>query len=498
MQRLSRKTLDQASGRVLLPRISNPRTGIVHLGAGAFHRAHQAVYTEDAMVIAGGDWGICGVSMRSKDLQEALRPQDWLYTLAVLDAEVSYRVVGALNSVLVAAWELPQVLSAMTSQHTHIFTITVTEKGYCLNLRGELNSEHPDIRHDLQNPRTPRTMIGIVVEALRRRFAAGIPAPTVISCDNLLHNGKLLARAVLDFARLTDRETARRIEDQVSFPSTMVDSITPSMDDALRERIARDTGLEDRSPVQREAYTQWVIENRFTGPRPEWEAAGAIFTGDVTPYENAKLRLLNASHSALAYLGSLMGIETVYQATQNPALGSYIRHMMESEIAPTVEALPGLKTADYAAAILLRYRNPAIRHHLSQIALDGTQKIPIRILGTVQANLAANRSIRCLCLALAGWMHFIRVRVQTGQTLNDPLAERLMRIGTQLSGALDIPRASQHGALSAAHDVAGFLELREVFAPDLASNTRFVQTLTQAYQSLGDASVKAVEAALRF
>lgn len=485
MRRLSRSTLDDARGRAVLPRIFAPPAGIVHLGAGAFHRAHQAVYTEDAMAIAGGDWGICGVSLRSTDVQEALRPQDWLYTLAVLDTEISYRIVGALNSVLVAARELPRVLEAMADPRTHIFTITVTEKGYCLNLKGELNTEHPDIRRDLQNPRAPVTVIGIIVEALRRRFAAGTAAPTVISCDNLMNNGNLLASAVLEFARLTDRETARRIEDNVGFPCTMVDSITPATDDALRERVVRETGLRDLLPVQREAFTQWVIENRFTGPKPEWEAAGAILTADVRPYEKAKLRLLNAPHSALAYLGSLTGAETVFQAMQNPVLAGYIRRMMESEIAPAVKALPGLKTEDYAAAVQRRFQNPSIKHYLSQIAWDGSQKIPIRILGTLQENLAAGRPVRCLCLAVAGWMHFVRTQAARGRKLNDPLADRLLQTGAACT-------------LAPARDVAAFLELEEVFARELATNARFIAVLTEAYRALGDAARAGVENALRF
>jgi fructuronate reductase len=485
MQRLSRNTLNAANGRAILPRVFSPRTGIVHLGAGAFHRAHQAVYTEDAMVIAGGDWGICGVSLRSGEVQQALRPQDWLYTLAILDTEISYRIVGALNSVLVAARELPRVLEAMADPGTHIYTVTVTEKGYCLNLRGELNTEHPDIRHDLMNPRAPVTVIGIVVEALRRRFEAGAAAPTVISCDNLMNNGRLLANAVLEFARLADAETARRIEDRVSFPCTMVDSITPATDDALRERVARETGLSDMLPVQREAFTQWVIENRFAGARPEWEAVGAILTDDVRPYENAKLRLLNAAHSALAYLGSLMELETVFEAMRTAALPACIRRMMESEIAPAIKPLPGLKTEDYVAAILRRFQNPSIRHHLSQIAWDGSQKIPIRILGTLRENLATGRPVRCLCLVVAGWMHFVRMQGARGLKLNDPLADRLSRIGAACT-------------LAAATDVARFLELEEVFARDLATTPDFVKALTGAYQALADGSREAAENALRF
>ncbi|HEX5057380.1 MAG TPA: mannitol dehydrogenase family protein [Gammaproteobacteria bacterium] len=482
---LRARTLDRAGRRVALPKIMHPPTGIVHLGAGAFHRAHQAVYTEDAMAIAGGDWGICGVSLRSADVQAALRPQDWLYTLAVLDEQISYRVIGALNSVLVATRELRQVLDAMASPRTHIFTVTVTEKGYCLNLKGELNTGHPDIQRDLREPAAPATVIGIIVEALRRRFAQGVPAPSVISCDNLMNNGRLLESAVLEFARFTDAALARWIEDEVCFPSTMVDSITPATDDALRERVARATGLRDMLPVQREAYTQWVIENRFAGPRPEWEAAGAILTADVAPYEKAKLRLLNAAHSALAYLGSLMGIETVFQAMQNTALAGYVSRMMESEIASAIIALPGLQTGDYTAAILRRFRNPAIQHYLSQIAWDGTQKLPIRALGTLRENLAAGRSVRALCLILAGWMHFVREQVRRGHKLNDPLAERLQSIGAACT-------------LTASHDVAAFLELGEVFAADLAGDARLVQALVEAYRSLGDGSRAAVENALRF
>jgi fructuronate reductase len=486
MQALSRKTLGSANSGIILPPAINPPTGIVHLGTGAFHRAHQAVYTEDAMVEGGGDWGICGVSLRSADVQAALKPQDWLYTLAVLDHEISYRIVGALNSVFIAARELNRVLAAMVAAHTHIYTVTVTEKGYCLNRAGELNAEHPDIQRDLKTPRAPVTMIGIIAEALRQRFVAGIAAPTVISCDNLVSNGRLLANAVLQFARATDKEAARWIEDKVSFPCTMVDSITPATDDALRERVSQEIGLIDRLPVQREAFSQWVIENRFAGPRPEWEAAGAILTADVEPYEHAKLRLLNAAHSALAYLGSLLGIDTIFQAMQNQALVDFVRRMMETEISPTVKPLAGLSVRDYAAVILQRFNNPAIKHHLSQIAWDGSQKIPIRILETLQENLAAERSIRCLSLAVAGWLHFIRMQSLGGQKLNDPLAEKLLHAATDLPGA---PAPEK--------DVARFLRLEEVFATDLAKNTRFVNALTAAYRSLGDGTPNAVENALR-
>jgi fructuronate reductase len=483
MQRLSKQSLDNGNSGIIRPQTINPPTGIVHLGSGAFHRAHQVIYTEDAMAVGHGDWGVCGVSLKSTQVQEALRPQNWLYTLAVLDTQISYRIVGALSNILIAAAELPRVLDAMTAPATHIFTVTVTEKGYCLNINGDLNTGHPDIQHDLQHPRTPSSVVGIIVEALRRRFAAGVAPPTVISCDNLTNNGRLLANAVLTYANLTDRETARWIEDNVCFPCTMVDSITPATDDALRERVAQETGLIDMLPVQREAYTQWVIENRFCGPKPEWEAAGAILTDDVIPYENAKLRLLNAAHSTLAYLGSLLGIETVFQAMQNPLLPGFIEQMMLKEIAPTVDSLPGLKINDYAAAILQRFKNPAIKHYLSQIALDGSLKIPIRILETVKANLAAGRSVRRLCLAIAGWMHFVRTKALQGQKINDPLADRLLEIGANCT-------------LDAGNDVGRFMALQEVFGRELPNHSDFIKALTDAYKTLGDGSAAAITHAL--
>lgn len=436
------------------------------------------------MSIGGGDWGVCGVSLKSTHVQEALRPQDCLYTLAVLDTKISHRIVGALSDILIAAKELPQVLDAMTAPATHIFTVTVTEKGYCLNINGDLNIDHPDIRHDLQYPQTPSSVIGIIAEALRRRFVAGLAPPTVISCDNLSNNGSLLAKAVLAYADLTDREAARWIEDNVCFPCTMVDSITPATDDSLRERVTKEIGLIDMLPVQREAYTQWVIENRFCGPKPEWEAAGAILTDDVVPYENAKLRLLNATHSTLAYLGLLLDIETVFQAMQNPLLPGFIERMMRVEIAPTVDSLPGLKINDYAAAILQRYKNPAIKHYLSQIALDGSQKIPIRILETVKNNLAAGRSVGRLCLAVAGWMHFVRTKTLRGEKVNDPLADKLRTIGANCT-------------LDASRDVARFITLKEVFGQELPNNRDFIEALTEAYKALDDGSAVAITSALR-
>lgn len=483
MKRLSRKTLKDINRHITLPAVINPSIGIVHLGSGAFHRGHQVVYTENAMAATGGDWGICGVDLLDSAVKQALQPQDYLYTLAILDNETSYRIVGAVNSILAATEELQRILQIMVEPTTHIYTLTITEKGYCLGPDGDLDSSHQGIAHDLHEPRAPVTAVGVLVEALRQRFAAGIAPPTVISCDNLANNGNLLFNAVVQFAGLVNKELARKIEDTVCFPCTMVDSITPATDDALRSVVARETGLIDMLPVQRESFIQWVIENRFSGPRPEWEAAGAILTGDVAYYENAKLRMLNGTHSPLAYLGSLMGIETVCQAINNPVLSAFVDRLMYSEIVPSVEPVSGMDLNEYAAAILSRYKNPAIKHHLSQIAWDGTQKIPIRILKTLKKNLKAGRSIRCMCTAVAGWMHFVRIKSVQQEKIYDPLAEKLVGIGADCT-------------LNAVDDVKKFMALGEVFSQELLESSDFINALTDAYRALGDGSAAAVTAAL--
>jgi fructuronate reductase len=483
MMRLSRNTLKNINKQVQLPQVVNPAVGIVHLGMGAFHRGHQAVYTENAMAKCGGDWGICGVDLLGPAVKQALQSQDYLYTVAILDTDISYQIVGSVNSILVAPGEMQEILQIMALPTTHIFTVTVTEKGYCLDPQGHLNIEHPGIKQDLQSPQAPVTVIGVIVEALRQRFTAGVAPPTVISCDNLANNGHLLSGAVMEFANLVNKDLAHWIEDKVCFPCTMVDSITPAADDALREKVERDVGLTDMLPVQRESFIQWVIENKFSGPRPAWEDVGAILADDVAPYENAKLRILNATHSALAYLGSLMGIETVYQAINNQALSAYIYQLMKSEIVPGIQPVSGMDIDEYAAAILQRYKNPTIKHYLSQIAWDGSLKIPIRILKTLTENLGTGRSISLLCIAIAGWMHFVRTRAVLGQELSDPLAEELLKIGSACT-------------LDAADDVSRFMLLEEVFNRELSQNSDFLRELTSAYQALGDGTAASVTNAL--
>jgi len=448
--------------------------GIVHFGPGAFHRVHQAWFVEK-LLANDPRWGICAVSLRSPEVRDALVPQDGLYTLAALDGSTSYQVIGALKQTLVAPEDPETVLEQLCAPRTRVVTITVTEKGYCLGPDGNLDMAHGDIRRDLRTPHSPTSLVGYLVEALRRRRANGMGPLTIVSCDNLVDNGARLARAVQQLAEADDRNLARWIEEKVAFPRTMVDSITPATTDALRERVGEVLGLTDRWPVQREGFVQWVIEDRSAGDIPDWASAGVIVTDDVGAYDRAKLRLLNGAHSSLAYLGLLAGHETVAQAMEDVDLAAFIATMMKRDILPTLKAPRGLDLGLYIQAILKRFRNPAIRHALAQIAWDGSQKLPFRLLGTLQDNLQAGRSADRLCVPIAAWMHFVRRKAATGEQVVDPLAKRLYDIG----------RACQNRATA---DLPMFLALDTVFTPSLAGNEIFSSALARAYDGLAAGS----------
>lgn len=469
-RRLQDKSLPQLPASVSTPRYDRRRTatGIVHLGPGAFHRAHQAWYVE-RLLAQDPRWGICGVSLRSRDVRDALAEQDYLYTLVVRAERISYQVIGAIREILVAPEDPETVLQRLSASTTHIVTITVTEKGYCLAGDGALDLAHPSIQHDLHSPRAPSTVVGFLVEALRRRREARLPPFTVISCDNLADNGVRIGRATAQFAHELDATLARWIESEVAFPRTMVDSITPATTLEVKRHVEEALGVRDRWPVQREAFVQWVLER---DPRchvaPDWESAGVTLTTDVGGYERAKLRLLNGAHSTLAYAGLLAGYTTVAEAMGDAQLHQLIEALMVDDIQPTLSAPPELDLRAYIRAILERFGNKNMHHALAQIAMDGTQKLPIRILGTIRDALHAGRPIDRLCIPMAAWMHFVRRAALGGEALNDPLAPRLSEIGKACTGqgSADVPR---------------FLALETMFAADLRSDARFTGALIRAY-----------------
>jgi fructuronate reductase len=470
--RLSSSTLDQVKSSVEKPGYDRNATGvgIVHLGPGAFHRAHQAAYFDD-LLATDPRWGICEVALKTPGVRDALEPQDGLYALALLDTEPHWRVIGAIRELIVASEAPEQVRARLASPETRLVTLTVTEKGYCLTGDGELDLQHPDIRHDLRGDAAPISVIGWLVEGLRARRDAGTAAFAVMSCDNLADNGRKLGAATMAFAAQGDLDLARWIEREVRFPRTMVDAITPATDAALRARTVEALGLADAWPVQREVFSQWVVEDILGSDGPDWDRIGVIRTDDVGGYDRAKLRLLNGAHSSLAYLGPLRGHETVSQAMADGPLEAFVGALMRQDIRPSLTPPRGLNLEDYIAGVLARFRNPAIRHLLSQIAWDGSQKLPVRLLATIREALEAGRPVERLAMPIAAWMRFIRARALNGEPPIDPLAATLMGVGR---ACWDEP----------GHDVPLFLALEPVFGRDLPTAPAFRRALEEAYGAL--------------
>ncbi|WEF25918.1 mannitol dehydrogenase family protein [Paracoccus sp. S3-43] len=440
--------------------------GIVHLGLGAFFRAHGAIYVAQA-----GGWGVTGVSLQSPGTRDRLKPQGWAYTAVELgqDGEVP-QVVKVLRDVLVAPEDPQAVLDAMASPATHVVSLTVTEKGYCHEpSTGRLNPDHPDIRHDLANP-LPRSAPGFLVRALAARRDAGLPPFTVLCCDNLPENGRVVRGVVGDLARLIDPALAEWIQATGAFPSTMVDRIVPATTPADLDRLEAATGTRDEAPVMHEPFRQWVIEDDFCGPRPAFERVGVQMVADVTPFEHMKLRMLNGTHSSLAYLGYLAGHETIAETMADPVFAGFVRSLWRDEIIPALTPPPGEDLAAYADALAARYANPAIRHRTWQIAMDGSQKLPQRILGTIAESRAAGRAVPGLTLAVAAWMRYASGRDEQGAAIEvkDPLAPRLAALWR------DDP----------AQTVAGFLGLAGVFPPALREDAGFAADLTAALSGL--------------
>ncbi|WEK52600.1 MAG: mannitol dehydrogenase family protein [Candidatus Kaistia colombiensis] len=449
--------------------------GIVHLGIGAFHRAHQAIYVDDCLAAGDRDWAILGASLRSPDTRDALVPQDGLYTALIRSAgRDEARVVGSVRRLLVAPEDPGALLEAMTDPAVRIVSLTVTEKGYCRNAAtGALQEDHPDILHDLDGPTSPRSAIGFLVEALARRRMGGIAPFTVLCCDNLPQNGKTVRGLVVRFAEMRDAELARFIATEVTFPCTMVDRIVPATTDADREVLADTFGISDAWPVATEAFSQWVVEDRFCNGRPHFEAVGVQMVAEAAPYEAMKLRLLNGSHSAIAYLGYLAGHETVADAIGAPGFATFVRGLMDLEVTPTLEVPAEADLESYKAALLSRFANPSLRHRTWQIAMDGSQKLPQRLLDTVRERLASGGSIDRLALAVAAWMRYATGRDERGEAidLRDPLAQRLIAIDGECGG-------------DAARLAAAFLGIREVFGSDLPAAPRFVAEVTKALAGL--------------
>ncbi len=475
MTRLNETTLSLLSPNVAVPQYDRRAVtpGIVHIGVGGFHRAHEAVYLDDLMAAGDGqEWGICGVGLRPADkaMRDALVPQDCLYTMVARDAEGDgARIIGSLVKYLFAPQQTDAVLAALISPLTRIVSLTITEGGYNFNeSTGVFNADHPDIQHDLADPKHPISVFGYLAEALDRRWRMGEVPFTVLSCDNLPHNGNVARKSLLAFAALRDSALHDGIAQHVAFPNSMVDRITPQTTDADREMVRDEFGIEDAWPVVCEPFRQWIIEDRFVYGRPPLERVGAQFVGDVHPYEMMKIRLLNASHSAMGYLGFLAGCTYIHEIMADDLFREYIRHLMDDEVTPLLAPVPGIDLAEYKTTLLTRFANPTIKDQVTRICLDGSSKVPKFVLPSLQEALAADKPTTLLILAVAGWFRYLRGEDEQGQPypIDDPRAEELQRLARQ--GKTD-PRP-----LLAVTDLFGDLGQSEAF---VASLTRFLQQL---------------------
>jgi fructuronate reductase len=479
---MSGRTLSEATLADLPRAVARPaydraaiETGIVHLGIGAFHRAHQAVYTN--AVLGAGDprWGIVGASLRSPETRDALRPQDDLYTVwSRAAASEDLRIIGSIRDVLVAPEDPAKLLDALCRPSVRIVSLTVTEKGYChLPATGALNEDHPDIRHDLANPHRPRTAPGFIVEAIARRREAGLPPFTPLTCDNLPANGATLRRIVTRFATLRDPALGQFAEQEMHFPATMIDRIVPATTDADRDAVAARLGLRDAWPIVTETFSQWVIEDSFgPGGRPGWDGAGAIFAPDVGPFELTKLRMINGPHSTLAYLGFLAGHMTIAEAIAAPGFTRLIRGLMEEEVMPELPAIAGFDLAAHRDSVIARFGNTALRHRTQQIAMDGSQKLPQRLLGTIRDRLKRGAPFERLALGVAAWMRYAIGWDEQGRPIavSDPLAAAI--------------KDRTEGVKEATPLVESFLGFDSIFGTDLPANPRFREAVERHFAGL--------------
>ncbi len=477
MIRLSRASLADLPPAVQRPNFdpSQLTTGIVHLGIGAFARAHLACFTQKLLQTAP-QWGILGASLRRPDTRDALVGQDFLYSCAERDGSGErITIIGALTGVLVTPGE---ILAKLVEPTVRIVTLTVTEKGYHrLSADGALDTNDPAIRYDLAHPAAPTTVPGLLAVALRARRAAGVPAFTVLSCDNLPENGASTRHVVTQFAAQLDPGLGSFIDAEVAFPNTMVDRIVPATTDADRARISATLGLEDRWPVVCEPFIQWVIEDNFPFGRPAWEQSGAELVADVRPYEEMKLRLLNGSHSSIAYLGQLAGWETVADAVANPALAAHIDALMQ-EVASTLQMHASVDLAGYRRALLTRFSNPALRHRTAQIAMDGSQKLPQRLFAPAIERLNAGLGAPRIALGVAAWLRFLQGRRDAGvELLVDDLKASVL-----ISAA--------RGATDARSLRDAIFAMADVMPPALASSTRFGDEVLSALLRLATHGVQ--------
>ena len=462
------------------------RIGVVHFGPGAFHRAHQA-WCFDDILARDFDWAVSAVSLKTRAVHDALEPQHGLYAVAVQDEPRQLRVIGALREILFAPADPTRVLARLTSKHTRLVTLTITEQGYCLGADGRLDLNHPDIRHDLAQPQAPASAVGYLVEALRRRRAESVKPFTTLSCDALPDNGRRLMRAAVDLAMAQKQhDLARWIVGEAAFPCSAIDCIVPPTDEALRQHVATSLGCRDRWPVQRESHAQWIVEDRFCNRVPDWASVGVTVARDVGVLERMKLRVRDAAQSSLAYLGLACGHATIGEAMADAPLAALVERLLRRDVLPALNVPGDFDGGAYVATTLKRLRNPVLRHDLRDVAADGSQRVAARLIATLAERLAQGEAVDRLCLPIAAWLDQLRRDARDGRAIVDAMSDPLTEAARNCTG-------------SAAGDLPEFLALDAIFPLWLSSNPRFVEPLTRAYDrlaSVGTPNAAAVHAAL--
>ncbi|EJE4163878.1 mannitol dehydrogenase family protein [Vibrio parahaemolyticus] len=461
-------------------------TNIVHIGFGAFHRGHQAVYNDLTNEITGSRWGICEINMFGPStLIDDLKTQNGLFTVVEKSAtKTETRLVRTITEQIhTPDTGIATAINKLIEPQVKIVSLTITEKGYCVEPQSRvLDTTNPLIAHDLDNPTQPQSAIGLITEALKQRKALGLPAFSVMSCDNIPENGHLTRNAVLDFAKLCNPELCAWIEENASFPSTMVDRIVPAMTPDQFDVIEQETGYRDPCGVVCEDFRQWVVEDNFVAGRPDWTAAGAMLVEDVLPYEEMKLRMLNGSHSFLAYNGTLAGYEYIYQCMQDEELRQVTLSLMREEQAKSLSPSLSVDLEQYAELLVARFSNQNIKHKTGQIAMDGSQKLPQRAVDPFLTLYDRGIATRCLPVLIAGWMHYVINTIKSGEPLADPLAEEFTDIVSRANDKLQIAET--------------LLKVQKVFGNNAEQHKLFKQQILSAFEFIEKNGIKAMFAEL--
>ena len=480
--KLNRRNLDNLTSQVAKPTYldSDTQHGIAHFGVGGFHRAHQAFYT-DALMDQGRDldWSICGIGLRPEDrkVRDDLAGQDYLYTLFELgdSDDTQSRIIGSISDMLLAEDSIQAVIDKLASPHIRIVSLTITEGGYCIDdSTGEFMAHLPQIQQDLAQPHAPRTVFGVLCAALAQRRANHTPAFTVMSCDNLPHNGNVARKALLAFAALSNPDLHDWIAAKVSFPNAMVDRITPMTSNAHRLQLHDQLGIDDAWPVVCEPFIQWVLEDKFSNGRPAWETVGVQLTDDVTPYEEMKIKLLNGSHLALTYLGFLKGYRFVHDTMNDPLFVAYMRAYMDKDVTPQLAPVPGIDLTAYKNTLVQRFSNQAIADQLERVCSDGSSKFPKFTVPTINRLIADGAELKRAALVVAAWALYLKGVDETGQTY-----------------AIPDPRAEFCQALVADDEliVQRLLGVEEIFGTAIAQSAEFVAAFEWCLNSLREVGV---------